>query len=501
MVIKVEKYYLIKDNKVYKIKIEKFEEEILIQYKNYKIRFQYKKLEKFTNIVYESIDEAYEYIIKVFELNSASIKEMAIYKYMILLLKIYINNEQKNIELLLPYYNDIDNNDMMMNSEELKKNFNNVLKDVTDLKNEVRNLKNEISNLTLLMGDLFSEKKKQILKEDMDDDEFISDPRNLEAPEDLIEDSYAYHDITNTFALFKSIKDIYYIIYSNKKKSIVFYDLVNKKKINEIENAHEKHINNLRYQFDKINKRDLILSISSEDNNVKLWDMDKMECILDMKKVNNVGKILSACFLDDNDQYYIITSNADYNKKSELMKVFDLKGRKIKQINDSNLLTYFVDTYYDKKLSKNYILTTHFGYVKSYDFTNNKTYHKYDDDEYSISTNVVINDNDNLVKLIESCDDGNIRIWDFHLGILLYKIDLKTKGLYGLCLWNKQYLFVGAKDKTFKLVNLNNSTVIKSFIGHENKVVTLKKIILPRYGECLISQGWNEDKIKISKFL
>ena len=222
MVIKVEKYYLIKDNKVYKIKIEKFEEEILIQYKNYKIRFQYKKLEKFTNIVYESIDEAYEYIIKVFELNSASIKEMAIYKYMILLLKIYINNEQKNIELLLPYYNDIDNNDMMMNSEELKKNFNNVLKDVIDLKNEVRNLKNEISNLTLLMGDLFSEKKKQILKEDMDDDEFISDPRNLEAPEDLIEDSYAYHDITNTFALFKSIKDIYYITYSNKKNQLYF---------------------------------------------------------------------------------------------------------------------------------------------------------------------------------------------------------------------------------------------------------------------------------------
>ena len=41
--------------------------------------------------------------------------------------------------------------------------------------------------------------------------------------------------------------------------------------------------------------------------------------------------------------------------------------------------------------------------------------------------------------------------------------------------------------------------IIKSLTGHVNEVITVKKIIHPHFGECLISQNGGESKIKIWK--
>jgi len=39
--------------------------------------------------------------------------------------------------------------------------------------------------------------------------------------------------------------------------------------------------------------------------------------------------------------------------------------------------------------------------------------------------------------------------------------------------------------------------IIKSLIGHNNEVITIKKIIHPLFGECMISQGLEKDQIKL----
>ncbi len=72
---------------------------------------------------------------------------------------------------------------------------------------------------------------------------------------------------------------------------------------------------------------------------------------------------------------------------------------------------------------------------------------------------------------------------------MLKKINIINKKLYGICLWNNNNLFVGCEDKTIKLININNDKIIKSLSGHEGSVITIKKIIHPKYGECLISYG------------
>ena len=126
-----------------------------------------------------------------------------------------------------------------------------------------------------------------------------------------------------------------------------------------------------------------------------------------------------------------------------------------------------------------------------------KKYHKYCDKDNKDHNSIIINDTEEIVKLIESCEDGNIRIWDFHEGNLLKKIKICNNCLYGICLWNSQYLFVGCKDKNIRLVDINNGIIKKCLTGHGTRVLSIKKINHPEYGECLISQGYNFNTIKL----
>ena len=107
-------------------------------------------------------------------------------------------------------------------------------------------------------------------------------------------------------------------------------------------------------------------------------------------------------------------------------------------------------------------------------------------------------DNEGIAKLIESSIDGHIRIWNFHTGILLNKIKIGISALYGLCLLNEEYLFIGCEDKTIKILKLSNGTIMDhNLIGHKRDVITIKKIIHPEFKECLLSQGLQSDQIKL----
>ena len=64
----------------------------------------------------------------------------------------------------------------------------------------------------------------------------------------------------------------------------------------------------------------------------------------------------------------------------------------------------------------------------------------------------------------------------------------------GICLWNENYLFVGCSDKKIKLINFNRARIFNELSGHNFDVLTIKKIIHPVYGECLLT---NSDEIKL----
>ena len=157
-----------------------------------------------------------------------------------------------------------------------------------------------------------------------------SSPENIKYITDLAIDAYG-SSYDNNFLLFKSSQKLYYLIYSTLKKSIISYNLNNVKKIQkiaEIKNAHDDYIDNLRYSYDSKNKRDLILSLSSGNNNIKIWNIKNWEYIFNINDIYKVGSILSACFLLDKnmDYNYIITCNFYLYD----IKAIDISGNKEK---------------------------------------------------------------------------------------------------------------------------------------------------------------------------
>ena len=350
---------------------------------------------------------------------------------------------------------------------------------------------------------------------------FEVEPTSLNSVYNLIKDSYNIDYLDNTFVLYNSKNECLCLVYATEHKSIKCYSFGHQKIIKEIKNAHDDYITNFRHCFNKKNDKDMIMSISGWINNIKIWDGNSWNCLLNIDNVNNNGYLFSSTFLvikqyninnlnnnnlnnnKYNEEYYIVSSNRNHLGTAEGIKLFDLNGKMLSNFPESNDNTCFIDTFCEKEKKGNkenlkyYIITGNTGHVKSYDFINKKLFMKYSEkNNKSDHLCIIIKKLEEIIKLIESCADSYIRIWKFHTGELLGKIDCKN-GLLGICFWNGDYLFTGCKDNSIKLIDIKNLKIMKTFNGHNNYVCTIRKIVHPKYGGCIISQSWHNDDIKI----
>ena len=313
-----------------------------------------------------------------------------------------------------------------------------------------------------------------------------------------INESFSLCSLDNIFTAFKSINNIFYLVYATKNKSIIIYNLVNDTKIVEIKKAHKEFITNFRHHQDEKNKRDLLISISSGDNNIKLWNLNDLECLLDIKQIYKEGFINSACFLEEeyNNQIYIIASNFNFNT-FEGIKVINSNGKEIKQINNSNDKTYIISSYYDDITNKNYIATGNVGHIKSFDFQENKLYNNYYDDNKKAHFSIIfhLNKDKKILELIDSCYDGLIRIWNFHTAELINKINFDF-AINSIFLFNDNYIFVSCYDKTIKIVNLKKE-IVEDFCGNNKDIISLYAIGQTQNENYLITQGFEEDPLTI----
>ena len=158
-----------------------------------------------------------------------------------------------------------------------------------------------------------------------------------------------------------------------------------------------------------------------------------------------------------------------------------------------------MNIFYDKNLDKYFIVTGIEKGVISYDYQEFKIYKQYieknDDLFLDDHDSIIIIQEKEFVKIIESCEDGRIRIWDFHSANLLNKIEVCESKLHGICLWNKKFLFVGCDDTTLKLIDLEKNFLVNN-IKTEGYIINAKKMYHNEYKECLITQDWR-NQIKI----
>ena len=529
LIIENNEYTLTKNNISYIIKVCKTRNKIVLIYGNYEISLNLAELIKI-NILFNvcrTIDDVYKLIITLFNKKKVKVKEIIENKILslTLTLKSYIDDEEINFDLILLYKNQ--NKDFIIN--DIYNKYNILQEDLNKIKNDYNRMNNklnktiyEINKLKEEMSSLkkgkmtISRSNKNIRPKNISN----INPMNLNKVYNLVNDSYNIDYLDNTFTLYNSKNNCLYLVYSTENKSIKFYSFGGQKVIQEIKNAHDDYITNFRHCFCKNEDKDIIMSISGWINNLKLWDGDNYQCILNLTNIYSNGYLFSACFLviknsnkkiinemNNNrafinsieEEYYMLTGNRNHLGSAEGIKIYDLKGKIVNQIPDSNDNTCFIDTYLErgKDFDNYYILTGNGGYAKSYNFHNNKLHMKYyEKDNKGDHFCVVGKRIEDILKLVESCGDGFIRIWNFHSGVLLTKIDCKN-GLLGICIWSQEYLFTGCKDNSIKLIDIKKEKIIKSFTGHNNYVCTIRKIVHPKYGGCIISQSWHNDEIKI----
>ena len=293
----------------------------------------------------------------------------------------------------------------------------------------------------------------------------------------------------NNFAVFETINKEIFLVYSGKNCSIFFYDIDQDNLIKTISQAHSQQITNFRYSRDKNNSRDLVLSISDKNKNIKIWEVKTFSCILNLENVYFDGFLFSSCFLIEEiiKKSYIITINFS----NEPIKIFNFKGAIVKSIDNREDHTYIVDSYYNSFQKRYYIITGNENFIISYNFEDGKIYNKYCDYSSASCLHMFfeITLKDTEASLIETDLLGFVRIWNFDTGSMIKKYlvgkDLKLRGI---CLWSEKYIFVGANDKKVKLIDLNNGKVLDELKCNEIPC-TIKKINSYKFGECLLFMG------------
>ena len=308
---------------------------------------------------------------------------------------------------------------------------------------------------------------------------------------DIISDSYCPIEIDNSFIVFESDnnnnKNIF-IAYGTKNKSIICYNLLSKKLETEIPKAHDEYISSLYYCYNYIIHKELIMSISYKDRNLKIWDLNNWQCFIDIKNVYTNGYIYSACFLNKQNNYYFITTNWEQTKFADSIRVYDYNKNVFKNINNSEYNVVLIKVLYNN--DKTYLITSNEDNIKSYDYNKNEKFRQYQDN-YSYCKILGFIIFISTKKILGSCHDKMIRVWDFFSGKMLYKMNIESNELKGICLSKERNIIIGCDGKAIQLLDLNTGKIIKSLNQHNGKVCSIKKKYLAQYGNCLFSQGFD----------
>ena len=397
--------------------------------------------------LFNNIEEFYKSINNAFKANKVILKEVSINSKIKLEINFNIKNKLKNQEIIL-FYHKVEQN-------EIKKGTN---------ENLTFNPKNLKYNNEIAKG---------------------SDISKLELT--------ANND--NIMAVFNSIDDRLYVVYS-RNASIILFNIKDQKK--QLEIKLSTRINVINHYFDKTNKRDLLAA--SDGLDIKIWNINTVECLSNIIIPRYLfdhlhkwpKKIQTLFFINNKNNIYI---NIAFPFNDLPMQVYDLEGNKIKKVNINLEQINYMSSFTDKK--KSYFFACGNQFVKSFDFEKNEVYKKYIYDKNNNYTHAVINDYDTIKKLISCNLNGGIKIWNFHSGQILNEIEVINHEILNFCLWNNDYLFAACGNNPFILVDLKKKTIIGNYGEKEDGPISLKKGINDKCGKCLITLHNKTGKINL----
>ena len=180
------------------------------------------------------------------------------------------------------------------------------------------------------------------------------------------------------FEFFISVKNIPYIIYIKKDKEyynplnkyeekniIVFYDIKNEQIKFQIRNPHSDSIKDIKYIFDKKNKRDLIISISLSF--IKVWNFKNMQILHEINREYKDNNLINNINIINNDDYIHINEAISGSN----IITYNIDGKKINTIKNNKEI-FNIESFIDSKAKKSYIIVNYKDYLVSYDHDKNK---------------------------------------------------------------------------------------------------------------------------------
>ena len=203
-------YYLIKDFNIYQIILAKNDSEILIKSSNYMTKINSNFFSLLTQKAFDSINAIYNGLINAFDEKTIFIKEIKIKQ----LIKLLFIIEDREIEIILPYF-------PYMNNENMNTNI--FINEINSLRNEIKILKEENKKLI--------NEIKNLKQNNNDNNKIQKDLKSIQFISNLTKDSFCDDNSDNSFTAFKSIRNLLYIIYSNHFMSIISYCFNSQQKI------------------------------------------------------------------------------------------------------------------------------------------------------------------------------------------------------------------------------------------------------------------------------
>ena len=418
----------------------------------------------------------------------------------------YLENNLNNIKNNLIQINEIINNIKNLKEEinilnkkiEEKDNYNNgrkiddkIIEEINKIENNINMKFEEQKNINDKMNDIILfENKRYEYKINY---EFKKEPRNLRFKENIIKTN-TYGGWNDKFEIFISFKDNkeYLVSPNTNNYKLDIYNLINNKIIYTL-TGHNNIIWTTRYFMNDKNYNEYLIS-ADKDKIVIIWDITNNYNI--KYKINTkYGDDIYSCLLifpHNINNNYIITStyNDSGNDEDSSTKIYSLNnGNFIKYINNTNNnAIFYLLTWYNKRNNKYYIIQ--FSYKKI--MINNLL----EEELYSEFSNVSEHDHksgliyyiDNNDYLCSSSSNGYINIWDLY-NKNIYKV-INTNGCYlaNIIKWNKKYIIVADyNNKSFKIIDIDNNSIYNINPEHKDKLVCVKKINHPKYGESLLS--------------
>ena len=369
---------------------------------------------------------------------------------------------------------------------------------IADLKKAVKELKKENEEMKQYLQNEESENKRRHQKareqlinyQDMKYEEtpIVEDEKiKFEFKKDITSNAPTYCSATQMFCAFKSLKGDSLSAWVTKDNTIELYDLEKDALIKSVKDAHIKDIHSCRHFVDIKNNKDLLITCSY-DKSIRVWDIENLEKpLIDIQNAHSNGFIFTSCILSHEKvpENYIISGADDEN-----IKIFDFNGKffdkSVKVSDYVNLL----DVYYYKREKKFCIINANSHDIRIYNFDDLKIYKTYIEKNSSSHAHVIVyeNEKEDKVLLIDSDMKGFIHIWDFDTEECLKTIFLQTI-INGICFWNEQYIACTGRDKKIKIVDIKEAKIVRLITGHEKETISVQKVNIPKYGDCLVSHG------------